>query len=167
MGGFSTESERFLSEFCVVGPGELYVPGDGGVLPPEHPDVKFGIAGKGVLHAAAQDAEPEPDVPDGIVICGEGNLIGQPVRHGFFQHGHIAAVGVEGVQVLAEVGLPLGAEGVRIDAGTQVVQLHLGAIADVDAGDADGGVQQQERHKHHCAYDKEAGVDGDVALLVT
>ena len=116
-GGFSTESERFLSKFCIMGSGELYVLGDGGVLPPEHTDVELGIAGKGVLHAAAQDAEPEPDVPDGIVIRGEGHLIGQPVRHGFFQHGHIAAVGVEGVQVFAEVGLPLGAEGVRIDAG--------------------------------------------------
>ena len=93
--GFSTESEKFLSEFCVVEPGELYVPGDGGVLPPKHPDVELGIAGKGVFHAAAQDAEPEPDVPDGIVIRGEGYLAGQPVCHGLFQHGHIAAVGVE------------------------------------------------------------------------
>ncbi len=115
-GGFSTESENFLSEFCVVEPGQFYVPGDGGVLPPEHPDVELGIAGKGVFHAAAQDAEPEPYVPDGIVIRGEGNFARQPVRHGLFQHGHIAAVGVEGVQVLAEVGLPLGTESVRIDA---------------------------------------------------
>ena len=96
--------------------GQLYVPGDSGVLSPEHADVELNIAGKGVLHAAAQDAEPEPDVPDSIVICGEGNFAGQPVRHGLLQHGYIAAVGVEGVQVLAEVGLPLGAEGVRIDA---------------------------------------------------
>ena len=92
--------------------------GDSGVLPSEHPDKELGIAGKGVFHAAAQNAEPEPDVPDGIVICGEGNLAGQPVRHGLLQHGYIAAVGVEGVQVFAEVGLPLGTEGVRIDACT-------------------------------------------------
>ena len=57
-------------------PGQFYVPSDGGVLPPEHPDVELGIAGKGVFHAAAQDAEPEPDVPNGIVIRGEGNLVG-------------------------------------------------------------------------------------------
>lgn len=70
-------------------PGQLYVPGDGGVLPPEHTDEEFGIAGKGVFHAAAGDTEPEPDVPDGIVIRGEGNLVRQPVRHGLFQHGYI------------------------------------------------------------------------------
>lgn len=141
------------------------MPGDGGVLPPEHPYEELGIAGKGVLHAAAQDTEPEPDILDGIVICGEGYLVCQPVCHGLFQHGHIAAVGIEGVQVLAEVGLSLGAEGVCVDAGAQVVQLHLGTVPDVDAGNADGGVQQQERHKHYSSYNKEAGVDGDVAFL--
>lgn len=165
-GGFSTESENFLSEFRVVEPGQLYVPGDGGVLPPEHTDEEFGIAGKGVFHAAAGDTEPEPDVPDGIVIRGEGNLVRQPVRHGLFQHGYIAAVGIEGVQVFAEVCLPLGAEGVCIDACAQVVQLHLRTVPDVDAGDADGSVQQQEGDYHYYAYDKKAGVDGDVASLV-
>lgn len=92
------------------------MPGDGGVLLSEHPDVELDIAGKGVFHTAAQDTKPEPDVPDGIVICGERNLAGQSVCHGLLQHGYIAAVGVEGVQVFAEVDLPLGAEGVRIDA---------------------------------------------------
>ena len=68
-------------------------------------------------------------------------------------------------QVLAKVGFSLGAEGVRINACTEVVQLHLGTVADVNAGDADGGVQQQEGDQHHGSYDKEAGIDGDVALL--
>ena len=92
------------------------MPCDGRVLPPEHPDEEIGIAGKGIFHAAAQDTEPEPDVPYGIVIRGEGDFVCQPVSHGLFQHGHIAAVGVEGVQVFTEVGFPLGAERVRIDA---------------------------------------------------
>ena len=105
-------------------------------------------------------------VPDRIVIRGEGELVCQPVLYDVLQHRDIVAAGVECVQVLAEVGLSLGAEGVSIDAGAQVVQLHLRAVADVDAGDADGGIQQQEGDQHHGSYDKEAGVDGDVASLV-
>lgn len=164
-GGFSTESEKFL-EFCVVEACQFNVPGDSRVLVPEHADVKLCVTGENILQSAVDHMEPEMDVPDGIVICGEGELVCQPVCYGAFQHGGIAVAGIEGVQVFAEVGLPLGAEGVRIDAGAQVVQLHLCAVPDVDAGGADGGVQQQEGDYHHYTYDKKAGVDGDVASLV-
>ena len=145
---------------------QLDMPGDGRVLAPEHADVELGITGEDVLHPAVCHMEPQVYVPDGVIIRGEGELVRQPVSQGAFQHGYIIAAGVEGIQVFAEVGLPLGAEGIRIDACAQVVQLHLRAVPDVDAGDADGGVQQKEGDKHHGPYYKEAGVDGDVAPLV-
>ena len=43
-----------------------------------------------------------------------------------------------------KVRLPLGMEGIRIDAGADIVQFHLGCIADVHAVDLDGSEQQQE-----------------------
>ena len=164
---FQQNSEYFfLSEFRVVETGQFYAPGDGGVLSPEHLDVEFGIAGKGIFQTVAGHTEPELDVADLIVFSGEGELVFQTVSHSFFQHVHIVGAGVEGTQVFAEVAFPLGAEGVRIDAGTQVVQLHLGTIANVDAGDVDGSIKQQKGNQHHGAYDKKAGVDGDVPPLV-
>lgn len=107
---------KYFLKSCVVEPGQLYVPRNGGVLPPKHPNEEFYIAGKGIFYTAAGDTEPEPDVADGIIIRGERHLVSQAVCHGLFQHGHITAVGIEGVQVFAEVSFPLGAEGVRINA---------------------------------------------------
>ena len=145
---------------------QLNVPGDSRVLSSEHADVKVCVTGEDIFQTAVNNMELEMDVPDRIVVRGEGELVCQPVLYNTLQHGDIVAAGVEGIQVLAEVGFPLGAEGISIDAGTQVVQLHLRAVANVDAGDADGGIQQQEGDQHHGGYNKEAGVDGDVAPLV-
>ena len=78
----------------------------------------------------------------------------------------IVIAGIEGAQVLLEVGFPLGAVGVRIDGGAQVVQLHFGAVADVDAGDPHRGVQKQERDEHDDPDHKEAGEESDLAPLV-
>ena len=41
------------------------------------------------------------------------------------------------------------------------------AVADVDAGDPDGSVQEQEGNQHHDAYHKKAGEKGDLAPFVS
>lgn len=43
-----------------------------------------------------------------------------------------------------QVGLPLGVEGIRIDPGADIIKLHLGCIADVDAVDLDGSEQEHK-----------------------
>ena len=95
------------SEFRVMESCQLYMPGDCRVLSAEHADVKFGITGKDILNPAAGDLEPEPDVADSVILRGQGDFAGKPVRHHVLQHGGIVPAGIEGIQVLTEVGLPL------------------------------------------------------------
>ena len=47
------------------------------------------------------------------------------------------------------------------------LKLHFSAIADVDAGDPDGSVQEQEGDQHHDTYHKKAGEKGDLAPFVS
>ncbi len=78
----------------------------------------------------------------------------------------IVGAGVKSIQVFAEIGFPLGTVGIRIDAGAQVVQLHLGAVADVDAGNPDGGVEQQESYQHNDTHHKETGENGNIPAVI-
>ena len=153
-------------KFGVVVAGQFYGPGNGGVGVAEHVDIELDIAGEYILHPVACYMECKVDVPYPVVIRGKGDLVCESVCHHVFQHGGIIAAGVEGIQVFAEIGLPLGTVGVRIDAGAQVVQLHLCAIADVDAGDADGGIQQQEGNQHHDPHHKKAGKDRNIPAVI-
>ena len=59
------------------------------------------------------------------------------------------------IHVGVKVCLPLGMEGIRINAGADIVQLHLGRIADVHAVDPDGGEQQHEGKDHVDGEDDE------------
>ena len=132
----------------------------------EHVDIELHVAGEYILHSVACHMEREADIPYLVVIRGKGDLAGEPVCHHVLQHGGIVSAGVEGIQVFAEVGLPLGTVGVRIDAGAQIVQLHLCAIADVDAGDTDGGIQQQEGDQHHDPHHKKTGKDRNIPTVI-
>ncbi len=51
-------------------------------------------------------------------------------------------------------------EGIRIDAGADIVQLHLCRIADVHAVDFDGSEQQHEGQDHVDGHDDEDGEKG-------
>ncbi len=53
-------------------------------------------------------------------------------------------------------------EGIRIDAGADIVQLHLCRIADVHAVDFDGSEQQHEGQDHVDGHDDEDGEKGHV-----
>lgn len=86
-----------ILKFCVVVARQLNVPGDGGVLAAEHEDIKFGVTGKDILHPVPCHMEGKADVPHLVIIRGEGELVCQPVRYGFLQHGGIAAAGVQGI----------------------------------------------------------------------
>lgn len=60
-------------------------------------DIKFGVTGKDILHPVPCHMEGKADVPHLVIIRGEGELVCQPVRYGFLQHGGIAAAGVQGI----------------------------------------------------------------------
>lgn len=153
-------------KFGVVVAGQLHPLGDGGITVPEHTHIEINIAEEDVLHPVAHHIELQADVGYLIVLCGERDLLRQAAGDSGLQHFRIIIAGIEGAQVLLEVGFPLGAVGVRIDGGAQVVQLHFGAVADVDAGDPHRGVQEQERDEHDDPDYKEAGKESNLAPLV-
>lgn len=133
---------------------------------PEHAHIEFHITEEDVLHPVAHHIELQADVGYLIVLCGERDLLRQAAGDSGLQHFRIVIAGIEGAQVLLEVGFPLGAVGVRIDGGAQVVQLHFGAVADVDTGDPHRCVQEQERDEHDDPDYKEAGKESDLASLI-
>ena len=150
----------------VVIAGQLHPLGDGGVTVSEHAHIELHITIEDVLHPVAHHIELQADVGYLIVLCGKRDLLRQAAGDSGLQHFRIVIAGIEGAQVLLEVGLPLGAVGVCIDGGAQVVQLHFSAVADVDAGDPHRGVQKQERDEHDDSDHKEAGEESDLAPLV-
>ena len=88
------------------------------ILPAEHENIKIHVTGKDIFHPVPCHLEGKTNVPDLVFIRGKGNLVCQPVLYGIFQHGSIAAAGIQGIQVFAEIGFPLGTVGIGIDAGT-------------------------------------------------
>ena len=70
------------------------MPGDSRVLPSEHADVKVCVTGEDIFQPAVNNMELEMDVPDRIVVRGEGELVCQPVLYDALQHGDIVAAGV-------------------------------------------------------------------------
>lgn len=65
-----------------------------------------------------------------------------------------------------QVCLPLGVEGIRIDPGADIIKLHLGCIADVDAVDPDGSEQEHEGQEHVDGQDDEDSEKGKVPALI-
>ena len=153
-------------KFGVVVAGQLHPLGDGGVTVPEHAHIELHITIEDVLHPVAHHIELQADVGYLIVLGGKRDLLRQAAGDSGLQHFRIVIAGIEGAQVFLEVGFSLGAVGVRIDGGAQVVQLHFGAVADVDAGDPHRGVQEQERDEHDDPDYKKAGKESDLAPLV-
>ena len=153
-------------KFGVVVAGQLHPLGDGGITVSEHAYIELHITIEDVLHPVAHHIELQADVGYLIVLCGERDLLSQAAGDSGLQHFRIVIAGIEGAQVFLEVGFSLGAVGVRIDGGAQVVQLHFGAVADVDAGDPHRGVQEQERDEHDDPDYKKAGKESDLASLV-
>lgn len=155
-----------MSEFCVVVSGQLDMPCNGRIGVAEHINIELGITGKDIFHPVAVHMEGEADISDPVIFRLERDFVGKPVRDCLLQHLHIIGTGVKRIQVFAEIGFPLGAVGIRVNAGAQVVQLHLGAVSDVDAGDPDGGVEQQESHQHGYAHHEETGKDGNIPAVI-
>ena len=153
-------------KFGVVVAGQLHPLCDGGVAVAEHSDVKIYITIENIFHPVAHHIELQADVGYLIVLGGKRDLLRQAAGDSGLQHFRIVIAGIEGAQVFLEVGFSLGAVGVRIDGGAQVVQLHFGAVADVDAGDPHRGVQEQERDEHDDPDYKKAGKESDLAPLV-
>ena len=77
-------------------------------------------------------------------VHGELLQVRDPVYEAGPQSLLVGGTQVQVGHVGVKVRLPLGMEGVRIDAGADIVQFHLGCIADVHAVDLDGSEQQQE-----------------------
>lgn len=155
-----------MSEFCVMVSSQLNMPCDGRIGVAEHKDIEFGITGKDIFHPVTVHMESQTDIPDLVILCLEGDFVGKPVRNCLFQHLHIAGTGIKRIQVFAEIRFPLGTVSVSIDAGTQVVQLHLGAVPDIDAGNPDGGIKEQEGYQHNNTCNKETGKIRNIPALI-
>ncbi len=65
-----------------------------------------------------------------------------------------------------QIGLPLGVEGIRIDPGADIIKLHLGCIADVDAVDLDGSEQEHEGQEHVDGQDHKNSEERKVPALI-
>lgn len=155
-----------MSEFRVMVAGQLNMPGNGGIGVTEHINIELGITGKDVFHPVAVHMEGQADISNPVILCLEGDFIGKPVRNGLLQHLYIVGAGVKRTQILAEICFSLGAVSIRIDAGAQIVQLHLGAVPDIDAGDPDGGVEQQESYQHNDTHYKETGENRNITAVI-
>ncbi len=139
---------------------------DGREQVPEHPDPEGRVAVHHIFDPVGMLAELQADVAHRVIVAGETHPLLHPVYEACAQGVLVGGAQVQVGHVGAEVGLPLGMEGVRIDAGADVVQLHLCGIADVHAVDLHGSVQEQERHQRDGCQDDEDREGGHVPAFV-
>lgn len=103
--------------------------------------------------------ELQADVAYSVVVIAQLNPLLQSTYEPGPQRILVGGAKMEVSHVGIQVCLPLGVEGICIDSGTDVIQLHFRCIADVDAVDLDRGEQQQEGKQHvHGQYDE----DGEI-----
>ncbi len=132
------------SVFCVMGTGQRDMLRDGREQFPEHADLKNGITGHHIFDLVGILVELQADVLHPVIFIGKPYPFFHPVYEAGPQSLLVGGTQVQVRHVGVKVRLPLGMEGIRIDAGADIVQLHLGCIADVHAVDLDGSEQQQE-----------------------
>ena len=134
----------FPSVFCIMGTGQCNMLRNGREQFPEHADLKNGITGHHIFDLVGILVELQADVLYPVVFIGKLYPFLHPVYETCPQSLLVGGTQVQVSHVGVKVRLPLGMEGIRIDAGADIVQLHLGCIADVHAVDLDGSEQQQE-----------------------
>ena len=139
---------------------------DGREQVPEHPDPEGRVAVHHIFDPVGMLAELQADVPNRVVVAGEPYPLLHPADEACAQGILVGGAQVQVGHIGAEVRFPLGVEGVRIDAGADVVQLHLGRVADVHAVDLHGSVQEQERHQRDGRQDDEEREEGHVPAFV-
>ena len=156
----------FPSVFCIMGTGQRDMLRDGREPFPEHADLKNGITGHHIFNLVGILVELQADVLYPVIFVGKLYPFPHAVYESCPQCFLVGGAQVQVSHVGAKVCLPLGMEGIRIDAGADIVQLHLGRIADVHAVDLDGSEQQHEGQDHVDGKDDEDGEEGHVPAFV-
>ncbi len=129
--------------------GQFYLPGYGRVGLSKHPDIKFHIAAEYIFYPVILKVKLQADVFHTVILCRKGNFACQAIRHCLRQHLRVIAGGIQRSKILRKIDLPLRPVSIRIDTAAQVVELQLGAIADIDTGDLHRCVQQQVRYQYY------------------
>ena len=97
-----------VTDYLIVVARQFNVQGNSWVPVTEHEDIKFSVAGKDIFHSIPDHMESKTDVLDLVIIRGKRDLVRQAVCYSLLQHSNVVITGVEGIQVFAEIGLPLG-----------------------------------------------------------
>ena len=113
--------------------GKPYFLRDDRILPAKHEDIKLCVTAEHIFNPVAHHGKVKTDIPDMVIVGGQGDFAVQSILHTLLQTSGIGCTLVKCLQIFAKIAFPLGAVGIRIDGCAQVVQLHLRAVADIDA----------------------------------
>ena len=156
----------FPSVFRIMGTGQRDMLRDGREQLPEHLYPEGGVTGHHIFDLAGILVELQADVLHRVIFVGKLYPLLHPIYEAGTQGFLVGGAQVQVSHVGVKVCLPLGMEGIRIDAGADIVQLHLCRIADVHAVDLDGSEQQHESQDHVDGKDDEDGEKGHVPAFI-